>query len=63
MPPNLEMITYFLPEGDVHLTVKVTDDQRRILDSNPMFVADASPIAERMEKMRRDFAKSAGRTR
>jgi len=44
------MIDYFLPEGNVRVSTRLTGNGRAVLSSAPFFVEDRTPIAERLKK-------------
>jgi len=49
-PPGQQQIIYFLPSGNIYVMTKITDGQKKIITSRPLFVADDSPVKERLAK-------------
>jgi hypothetical protein len=50
LPAGEEMIDYFLPEGNVRVSTRLTDNGRVVLSSDPFFIEDRTPIADRVKK-------------
>jgi hypothetical protein len=50
LPAGEEMIDYFLPEGNVRISTRLSDSGRVVLSSAPLFIEDRTPISGRIKK-------------
>jgi hypothetical protein len=50
LPAGDEMVDYFLPEGNVRVSTRLADSGKVVLSSDPFFIEDHTPIADRVKK-------------
>ena len=61
LPAGEEMVDYFLPEGTVRVSTKVGGSGKVVLSSDPFFIEDRTPVADRVKKYNdgmEDYAKA-----
>ena len=55
LPPGEQHVLYFLPTGEIHVMTRTSQSDRALISAPPFFVADDSPVSERLARCDRGW--------